>query len=101
MMSPELTLLIVNGVLMAYAYLWAYPALERKTLKTIMVRDLAITAAALAVAAALFWGTGTRFSLILFETNWFIFSALTLFIIETPLFFWFAKRFGIDLNDFD
>lgn len=100
-MSPELTLLIVNAVLMAYAYLWAYPSLPEKTLSAIMIRDMAISAAALIVAAALFWGSGIRFSLIFFDTNWLIFSILTLFLMETPLFFWFAKKHGIDFSDFD
>lgn len=100
-MSPELILLIVNAVFMAYAYLWAYPALPEKTLSAIMTRDLAISLAALLVAAALFWGSGVRFRLVFFDTNWFVFSILTLFIMETPLFFWFAKKHGIDFGDFD
>lgn len=100
-MSPELTLIIVNCVLLAFAYFWAYPALERKTLKTILIRDLAISAAALTVAAGLYWGQGIRFSLVFFSTNWLVFSIVTLTLIETPLFFWFAQRYDVDLNNFD
>ena len=71
------------------------------TEERIMIRDMAISAAALIVAAALFWGSGIRFSLIFFDTNWLIFSILTLFLMETPLFFWFARKYGIDFSDFD
>lgn len=98
-MTPELILLTVNGVLLAYAYLWAYPALTEKTLKAVMVRDVAISVAALGIAGALYWGTQTRFSLVLFDTNWFVFSILTLSIIETPLFFWFAKKHNLSFDD--
>jgi len=40
-MSPELTLLIINAVLMGYAYLWAYPSLPEKTWQAIAWRDVA------------------------------------------------------------
>ncbi|MEL6642027.1 MAG: hypothetical protein AAFP98_12085 [Pseudomonadota bacterium] len=100
-MSAELQILVINCVLLAYAYLWAYPALTEKKLSVIMTRDMAISAAALLIAGALFYGSGVRFSLIIFETNWLVFSILTLFILETPLFFWFAKKHNLDFNDFD
>ena len=100
-MTPELKILVINGVLMAYAYLWAYPALTEKKLSVIMRRDLAISAAALLIAGAIFFGTGARFSLVFTETNWFLFSILTLFAMETPLFFWFARKYDLDFNDFD
>ena len=100
-MSPELQILIINGALMAYAYLWAYPSLTDKKLSVIMTRDVAISVAALCLAGGLFWGSGTRFSLIFFETNWLWFTIVTLFAMETPLFFWFVRKYGIDLNDFD
>lgn len=98
-MAPELILLIVNGVMMAYAYLWAYPSLPKITMRSVMVRDVAISVAALIVAGALYWGTQTTFSLIFFETNWFVFSLVTLSIIETPLFFRFAKKHNLSFDD--
>jgi hypothetical protein len=98
-MSPEATILIINAVLMAYAYLWAYPALPEKTWRAVMVRDTAISFAALGLAGVLFWGTGLRFSMIVFETNWFVFSILTLFAMETPLFLWFARKYGMTFDD--
>lgn len=97
-MAPELQILIINAVLMAYAYVWAYPRLTDKKLSAIMSRDMAISVAALGLAAALFWGSGTPFSLILFDTNWLWFSIATLFLMETPLFFWFVRKHGIDLD---
>lgn len=96
-MTPEATVLIINAVFMAYAYLWAYPAIVRKTISAIMLRDTAISLAALLVAGMLYWDTGVRFSLILFDTNWAVFSIIILIIFETPLSFWFVRKYDIDI----
>lgn len=100
--SPEAQILILNGVILGVVYLGIYPTLRDKTLNRIMAIDLVLSALALTVAAALFWGTGTKFSLIFFDTNWLLFSLVTLFALETPLFLNFAKKHGIDFwNDPD
>lgn len=94
-MSPELTVLVINAILMGFAYLVAYPMLTEKTLPAILWRDAVISGAALVLAGVLFWGTDAAFSLIVFDTNWFFFSVITLMVIETPLFLWFARRYDI------
>ena len=94
-MTPEATILIANAIFLAFAYLWVYPTLAAKSINLIMAYDLAISAAALLVAGLLFWGSGISFSLILFHTNWAVFSIITLLIIEAPLFAWFAKKHGL------
>ena len=96
-MTPELKILIINAVFMAFAYLWAYPAIAQKTVPAIMARDTAISFAALLVAGLLFWGTETRFSLILFQTNWLVFSVVTLMLMELPFFAWFMRKYDLDL----
>jgi len=100
-MSPELTLLIINAVLMGYAYLWAYPSLPEKTWQAIAWRDMAITVAAVGLAGLLYWGSGIAFSLVFFDVNWFVFSFVTLMAMETPLFLWFAKKHGISFDDLE
>ncbi len=94
-MSPELTILVINGVLMAFGYLVAYPALTDKTLAAILWRDTAISLAAVVLAGLLFWGKGLAFRLVLFDTNWLVFSVITLMVIEVPFFAWFARRYDI------
>lgn len=98
---PEAQILILNGVILGVAYLGIYPSLEHKTLNRIMAIDLVLSALAIGVAGALFWGTGTRFSLLLIEVNWLAFTLIALFVMETPLFLNFAKRNGIKLFDED
>jgi hypothetical protein len=97
--SPETQILILNGVILGVAYLGIYPSLKEKTLNRIMAIDLVLTVIALVVAGALFWGSGQAFALLFFETNWSVFTLVTLFVIEAPLFFSFAKRHGINLFD--
>ena len=97
--SPEAQILILNGVILGMAYLGIYPSLHKKTLNRIMVIDMILSVIAVGVAGALFWGTGTDFTLLFFEVNWFVFSIVTLFVMETPLFLNFAKRHGISLWD--
>ncbi len=96
-MTPEVTILIANAILLAFTYLWVYPGITSKSINLIMAYDLVISAAALLVAGLLFWGSGISFNLILFQTNWAVFSIITLFIMEAPLFAWFAKKHGLNL----
>ena len=60
--------------------------------------DLVLTLLVLITAGALFAGSGTRFSLILFDTNWFGFTLLSSMTMELPLFLWFCKKHDIDLT---
>ena len=97
--SPEAQILILNGVILGVAYLGIYPSLQDKTLNRIMAIDLVLSVLAVTVAGALFWGTGTAFTLLFFDVNWLVFSIITLVAMETPLFLNFAKRHGIKLWD--
>jgi len=93
-MTPEVTLLIVNAIFLAFAYLWVYPGL---TINLILIYDAVISCAALLVAGLLFWGSGTDFSLIFVSTNWAVFAIITLGLMEIPLFAWFAKKYDLDI----
>ena len=96
--APELQILILNMVILGVAYLGIYPSLQEKTLNKIMLIDLVLTGLALLVAGGWFMGSGTGFSLILFQTNWWIFTLATLFVMEVPVFLWFAKKHGIPIT---
>jgi hypothetical protein len=94
-LNQEQIILVTNAALMGYAYFWAYPALTEKTIAAITFRDAVISCMALLLAGALFWGTDQSFTLVFFETNWLVFSIVTLIIIEIPLFLWFLSRFDL------
>jgi hypothetical protein len=94
--SPEAQLLILNAVILAVAYLGIYPSIRNLTTGRLMAADLVLSGLSLLVAGALFWGTGVEFSLLLFSTNWFVFALLTMFLMELPLGWWFARRHGLN-----
>lgn len=100
-LSPEARILILVGIILAVAYLGIFPTLREKTLTRLMVIDLALSVLALSVAGAWFWGTGVRFTLLFFQTNWAIFTIISYSVIEIPLFLAFAKANGIRLDGGD
>ena len=97
-MPAELVLLIVNAAFLTFAYLGAYPMMRHKTLGALARGDIAITGAALLVAGLLYWGSGQRFDLLLFHSNWAVFTLVTGLAMEAPLFWWFCRRHGISLT---
>ena len=96
--APELQILILNTVVLGVAYLGIYPSLQDKTLNKIMAIDLVLTALVLIVAGGWFLGTDIGFSLLFFEANWVVFTLITLFVMEVPIFFWFARKHGIPIT---
>lgn len=97
-MTPELTILIINAVFLGFAYLGVYPRLPDKRMGVILRYDLAISAAALLVTGLLFAGKGQDFSLILFDVRWWVFSVVTLFAMELPVWDWFRRKHDIDMD---
>ncbi|SFR40230.1 hypothetical protein SAMN04488005_1467 [Yoonia tamlensis] len=95
--TPETQILALNLVILGVAYLGIYPSLQNKTMDRIMQIDLVLTALALIVSGALFWGTGVRFNLFFFQSNWAVFALVTSALIEVPLFAFFVKRHNIKI----
>ena len=95
---PEAKLLAVEAAVILMGYLAILPALPRKELGPVLATSAALTASVLTVAGLLYWGSGTRFSLLLFETNWAVFAILTYPVLETPFALRFLRRSGIDLS---
>lgn len=98
-MIPEAKILILNAASLAVAWFGIFPSLREKTLMSLARADALVFAGVLAAVAGLFAGRGISFSLILFETNWFVFWLLTYVLMELPLMLWFCKRHGINLRD--
>jgi energy-converting hydrogenase Eha subunit C len=99
--SPESQILILNAVVLAIAYGGIYPSLQHKTLNKIMAIDLLLSCLVVAVAGALFWGRNISFDLLVAQVNWAVFSVVSLSVMEVPLFFVFARKYGIDLTGGD
>lgn len=94
-MTPELQILIINATCLGVGYFGIYPGLVPRGLWPLALADLAVCALAIGTAGLLFWGSGTGFSLLVVQVNWFVFSLFTLIVMEAFLFPWFARRHGI------
>ena len=98
-LPPELQLLTINATILAVAYLGIYPTLRPITVSKMMRVDLVLSCLSLVVAGGLFWNTGTRFSLLLFQTNWAVFALVTMMVMEYPLARWFMRKHGLSMFD--
>lgn len=95
MLSGELQILLINLAIVVMAYFVVYPRFCGADLHKILVNDAIATVVALLVAGSLFAGGDERFTLLFGEVNWFWFTLLTYFLIETPFMLWYFKRYGI------
>ena len=98
-MTPELTLLAVNAVFLAFAYGAVYPRVEPKTLPALAPYDLGITGGALLTAGLLYFGERTSFSMILFSAPWWVFLIVTKLLMELPLIAWLRRKHGLRFPD--
>lgn len=95
-LSPEGQATVTVIACLAVAYFMLYPALRPRHVSRMGLYDLGVTGMILLINGWLFWGTGTRFSLWLFQTNWAVYSIVISLLIETPLALWYIKRNGMD-----
>ncbi|MFN3210858.1 MAG: hypothetical protein ACE369_18015 [Roseovarius sp.] len=95
-LSPEGQATATVVTCLAVAYFMLYPALRPRRVSRMALYDLGVTGVMLLVNGWLFLGSGTRFSLWLFDTNWVVFTILVALIIETPLMLWYVRRNGMD-----
>ncbi|MCA3508186.1 MAG: hypothetical protein IOD01_13055 [Rhodobacter sp.] len=100
-LTPEAQILIINAVILGVAYVGIYPSFKTIALTKVAVADCVLSGLSLLVAGALFWGTGVEFSMLLFSTNWFGFSILTMLLMELPLFHWFCQKRGLKPFEID
>lgn len=94
-LSPEGQVFITVIGCLAVAYFVLYQLLRPRTVQRMSIYDLGVTGAILLLTGASYWGTGTKFSLLVFETNWFIFTSVVTLLVEAPLMYWFVKRNNI------
>ena len=95
--SPEIVLLILNGVILILAYFLIYPGTVGNNISKLLQSDLLATATSAIVAGFLFWGTNHQFDLLVGEVNWFLFSVLTFVMMEVPFALWYLKKFDVEI----
>ncbi|KEJ88352.1 hypothetical protein [Sulfitobacter donghicola] len=97
-MDHELKVFIFAAAVIAFAYVAIYPRMTEKTLNRMMVLDLGLSAVLVVIVGLLYYGSGIRFSMVLFTVPWWVFTLLSAAIVEIPFFIWFCKKWDIDLS---
>lgn len=91
----ELIVIFVIIVTLAIGYLLVYPKVAGNDVRRMAWLDVALTLIPFGVSALLFWQSDPAFSLIFFDTNWFVFTLVTLSIIEIPVLILYLKARGL------
>jgi hypothetical protein len=91
----ELIVIFVIIVTLAVGYLLVYPKVAGNDVRKMAWLDVALTLVPFIVSALLFWQSDPTFSLIFFETNWFVFTLITLVIIEIPVLALYLRARGL------
>lgn len=92
MESPELSIILLNFIIILVAYFSIYPKLAGNNFNKISFYDLFASGFAFLVVGLNYWGTGHEFSLLMFNTNWFWFTLVTYGAIEIPIMVWYFKK---------
>ncbi|MBM4412814.1 MAG: hypothetical protein FJ040_05120 [Chloroflexi bacterium] len=98
-MNPETTMLLVNAVVIAVAYTLVYPRYAGSQMSKLTFYDLLISLMPLSIAWWLYGDSGHQFNAIIFQTNWFVFTLATYFIIEMPMTIGYMRAYIKDPDD--
>ena len=91
-MSPEITIILLNLIIVLVAYLSIYPKIAGSDLNKISFYDVLVSCFALLVVGMSYWGTGHQFSLLFMDTKWFWFTLATYTAIEVPMVLWYISK---------
>jgi hypothetical protein len=98
-MNPETTILVVNAVVIAVAYTLIYPKYVGSQMSKLTFYDLLMSLIPISIAWWLYGESDHQFNAIIFQTNWFVFTLATYFIIELPMTIGYMRAFFKDPSD--
>jgi hypothetical protein len=97
-MNPETTILIINTIVVVLAYSLFYPRYAGSHIGKLAVYDLLISVIPVSIAWWLYANSGHMFNLVIMQTNWFVFTLATYFIVEMPMSIGYMRAFYKDPN---
>ncbi len=100
-MSPEIHVLGLVIVFFTVAYVFVLPRIPDLTARKLRNTDLVMTIVLMVIAASVYFGSGTSFTLLFFETWWWIYTLAVSLAVETPLAIWFCRKRGITWSDLE
>jgi hypothetical protein len=95
-MSPETTILLLNAGVIAIAYALIYPRFAGANITKLAWYDVAVSLIPLGIAWYWYADVDYRFNMVLFEANWFLFTAITYFVLEMPMSIGYMRHYGVD-----
>lgn len=84
-MNETLLLALFILVLFGILYGFVYPQFVKNNMQRLMLFDVLATLLIFVLAAQAYWGSGQRFSFLLFSANWF-WATLILTLLLEPIF---------------
>lgn len=91
----ELSIVIINLVALAIAYLYIYPKYGGNDVKRLAWLDIGVGGLLLLVLAPFNWDSPNGYTFFVFDTNWWSFAILSYALLELPLFFLYVKARGL------
>jgi len=91
----EISIVAVNLIALATAYLYIYPKYAGNDVKRLAWLDVFVGGVALLILAPFNWGSPSDYNFFTFELNWWLFAIASYALLELPLFFFYVKARGL------
>lgn len=91
-MSAEMSIILLNVVIVALVYFWVYPKVAGSNLNKVALYDCVASGLALMIVGSKYWGSDIHFEFLIFKLNWFWFTLLSYGVIELPIALWYFKK---------
>ncbi len=90
-MSAELSILLLNSVIIVIAYLSVYPKVAGKNINKVAALDCVASGLALIIVANKYWNSAVEFEFLFMQLNWFWYTLLSYSVIEIPIALWYFR----------
>ena len=90
-MSVELSILLLNIIIIGITYTSVYPKLAGKDLNKVALLDVVASSFAIIIVASKYWGSELSFEFLFMDFNWFWFTVISYCVIEIPIALWYFK----------
>lgn len=91
-MTAEVSIWLLNAVIIILAFTAVYPKIAGNNLHKVALLDCITTSLALIIVANKYWSSGTLFTLLILELNWFWFTLITYSVIEIPIALCYSRN---------
>lgn len=98
MLSAELAIILLNVIVILFAYVAIYPKVAGNSFNKIAFYDLFVFGFVLAVVGAKFWGSGQEFDLLVADVNWFWFTFVSYSVLGLPAIVAYCKIHKVDVT---